>query len=412
MFKWERKLTDAVSREKDWLFPAAVLLIGVLVRITGFSFRSGDMYYYLEPWFETIRAGGFSSLSSRVGNYNLLYQTIIAFMTKIPVKAIYQYKILSLIGDIYLSFSVARLCCVIRGKPLFRPFFNTVFAVTFLLPTVVVNSAFWGQCDSLYAAFAVAALAYAYRNRGIPAFLLFGLALGFKLQAIFLLPFLIYLYFDSRKFSVLHFLLSVACFWGTGLVCFLCGQNLLAPFTVYFEQTGQYKEMYMNFPSVWMLFGNNYTFRSVALGLTLAALGVVLYWILSRRLTLEKPESWLAAACWSVWTCVLFLPAMHDRYGYLLDVLLIALAAIRPRYVKFAVAAALTSLAAYAPFLNGSGYALTVWHAVFYTAAYAWFTAAWVRAAFRSDTEPPAGRDLPAEDRQAGSDPAQTAPGD
>ena len=388
MFGWERKMTDAVARAKDYLFPAILLLIGVAVRISGFSFRSGDMYYYLEPWFETIRQGGLSSLSARVGNYNLLYQTIIALMTKIPVKAIYQYKILSLIGDVYLSFSVARLCCVIREKPLFRPFFNTVFAVTFLLPTVVVNSAFWGQCDSLYAAFAVAALVYAYRNRGIPAFLLFGLALGFKLQAIFLLPFLLYLYFDRKRFSFLHFLLSAACFWGTGLVCFAYGQNLLTPFLIYFDQTGQYKEMYMNFPSVWMLFGNNYAFHSVALGLTLAALGVVLYLILSRRLTLEKPEGWLAAACWSVWTCVLFLPAMHDRYAYLLDVLLIALAAVRPRYIKFAVAAALTSLAAYAPFLNGSGYSLTVWHAAVYTAAYAWFTATWIRASFRPETEP------------------------
>ena len=118
---------------------------------------------------------------------------------------------------------------------------------------------------------------------------------------------------------------------------------------------------------------------AAAIGLTLAVFGVALYFVLSGRLRLEKPEGWLAAAAWSVWTCVLFLPAMHDRYGYLLDVLLIALAAVRPKYVKFAAAASLLSLSAYAPFLNGSNYPLTVWHAAIYAAAYLWFTLEWMK---------------------------------
>lgn len=28
---------------------------------------------------------------------------------------------------------------------------------------------------------------------------------------------------------------------------------------------------------------------------------------------------------WIIWTCVMFLPSMHDRYGYLVDILLVLL---------------------------------------------------------------------------------------
>ncbi len=47
-------------------------------------------------------------------------------------------------------------------------------------------------------------------------------------------------------------------FWLSGIVGYLYGRNPLAPFTIYAAQTGEYKRMYMNMPSFWMVLGDDY----------------------------------------------------------------------------------------------------------------------------------------------------------
>ena len=41
------------------------------------------------------------------------------------------------------------------------------FFLTLLLPTVLLNGAFWGQCDSIYGALAVWSLVFALEDRPI-----------------------------------------------------------------------------------------------------------------------------------------------------------------------------------------------------------------------------------------------------
>ena len=61
-------------------------------------------------------------------------------------------------------------------------------ATALLLPTVVLNSSYWGQCDSIYASLALLALDQQLRRRTVWAGVFIGLAIAFKLQAVFLLP--------------------------------------------------------------------------------------------------------------------------------------------------------------------------------------------------------------------------------
>ena len=57
-----------------------------------------------------------------------------------------------------------------------------------LLPTVVLNGSLWGQCDALYGAFALHALADALEGRPKASAALLGIAFSFKLQTVFILP--------------------------------------------------------------------------------------------------------------------------------------------------------------------------------------------------------------------------------
>ena len=71
----------------------------------------------------------------------------------------------------------------------------TAFTVIWISPVVLFNSSMWAQCDSIYTFFALLAVYLLYKEKNIPAFVFLGIALSFKLQAIFVLPFFLFIYF-------------------------------------------------------------------------------------------------------------------------------------------------------------------------------------------------------------------------
>lgn len=384
MTKFEKAIIDFFVKRKEIVFLVIICLAGLFVRWSGFDVLTNDMKSYLLPWYDQIKDGGFHSLSYQIGDYNILYQTIIFVLSKINVfniDAKYLYKGISVIGDYFFAFAAARLLCALTEKPLFKSTFNVAFAVVLFLPTVVVNSAFWGQCDSIYSAFVLATVYCAYKEKWVRMAVMFGLAFAFKLQAVFILPFLILYYFYSKKYSIFHYVISLAVFWLTGIVAFIAGRPLKDPLMIYFGQTQEYPLMYASIPSFWMLLNSDYTFSVLALGIVFVLMGIMVYLCVSGRFDLESAEGWIGLACWCVWACILFLPAMHDRYTYLVDILLVILAFINVKYVKFAVVSVALSLHSYSTYLSRASTleadvipVLTPWHAALYIAAFAWFT--------------------------------------
>jgi Gpi18-like mannosyltransferase len=77
----------------------------------------------------------------------------------------------------------------------YLPGLSPLFAALAVLftPTVILNSSFWGQADAIHTTFLLACLYFLVTRREIPAFIAFGVAVAFKLQAIFLAPLLLIL---------------------------------------------------------------------------------------------------------------------------------------------------------------------------------------------------------------------------
>lgn len=329
------------ENRKRYLVFAIVLALAVrlLFAYLTVEFRTSDYNKHLSTWYDEIYAmGGIPALREQVGNYGILYQFLICLMTYLPISSLAAYKLLSMIFDILLAIAsgllIYELCDDRSGNKRYLPAVCGGM-IALLLPTVILNSSVWAQCDSIYTTFAVLSVLCLCKQYDIAAFALFGIAISFKLQAVFVMPVLLFIAFMRRE---LHYLVvSVISWYVTCIPGFLAGRSLLSPLTIYQNQAEQYKAMTMNFPSLWVLSSGDYSkWGHIAILGTIAVLAIYMLVILYRyrghyeRLT---ALSVLEIACLFTWTCVEFLPCMHERYSYCLEILLLVLVMIEHRYL-------------------------------------------------------------------------------
>lgn len=221
-------------------------------------------------------------------------------MTYLPFPSLYMYKGLSIVFDIVLAAAVGWMVWRL-GQRRSKPAAVLAYAAVFLLPATILNSGFWAQCDSIYTSFIVLALVCLFFDRPVSAFVLLGVGFAFKLQSIFILPFFVIYYLLRRKCSVLHFLIIPAVMMASAVPGYLAGRPLWEPFDIYLNQTETYSWMNANFPNVWCLFGSDYALlQKLAIWLTIAALGMGLFFLLHLRTRLETALEFLAVAAWSV----------------------------------------------------------------------------------------------------------------
>lgn len=348
MFKVEKICFNFIKKHINFFYLFIITLLAIWIRLAGFNFLSGDMDHFLLPWFDEIKE---SKLRYTVGNYNLLYQSLIYIMTFIPIKPIYQYKILSCIFDFALAIIVAIFSCELFEKKRWGTHFCIVYSVIIFLPTVILNSGFWGQCDSIYVFFIILSILFLYKEKFIASFSVLGIAFAFKFQTLFIIPFYIYYYFQKQKFSLLHFCITFLVFMSSGLLCFIRGIKIYMPLKIYFGQTKD-SHLFRNIHCFWVLLGDNTKFKYFALLFTIFLLGIALYLISKNNLDFNDKNTYLLIATWSVFVCTIFLPNMHERYTYLLDILLIVLAFLDKKYIMLATVSNLLSLITYAKYFG------------------------------------------------------------
>ncbi len=375
MLKAEKKVIAFIEKNSYIFFFFAFSIMGALMRYTGRNFISSDMVNYLLPWFNVIKEnGGLAALSQQIGTYNILYQFIIAVFTYIDFGTVYMYKCLSIFFDYALAAGVAytvyKIC-----KPHSKALALITYALVLFSPTVILNSAFWGQCDSTYVCFLVPALYFLYKQKFPWAFIMLGLSFGFKLQAIFLVPFFLIYYFVEKKFSIFNFLYTLIVFLLSGLPGYIAGRPLNSLFDIYSMQVEIFTNMYFVFPSFWAFVSETQSefLRPLAMFVTIGVLGLGLFFFMHKKTDMGNALNFFTVASWSVWTCVLFLPSMHERYAYPLDILLIIVAVLDFKYAPFALITTMISLFCYACFLFDAPINLPLL-ALIYCACYALFS--------------------------------------
>ncbi len=317
--------SGCIKTAAQWSAVAALLLTAFVPRLLAMKYETLDYQDFLAPWVMFYRQnGGFRALYRPVGNYNVPYLYFLALFSYSKIRDLYLIKLLSIFFDVLLAWGGMRLVSRLTDSPARRV---CSFFTLLLLPTVFLNGAVWGQCDSIYVALAVLALADALEDRPIRSMALLALSFGFKLQAVFVMPVFAVLLF-AGKIRWKHLPVFPLTYLLLILPAVIAGRPFMNTLLIYLNESGTVgTSLNYNSSSIYGLFRNVSDpalaeklgiFAAFAFLLLLLALCFVFRKRLDDRLIL------IAALLMAV-GIPFFLPHMHDRYFFSADALSVIL---------------------------------------------------------------------------------------
>ncbi|MGA0876085.1 MAG: hypothetical protein ACO3QN_03735 [Bacilli bacterium] len=333
--------------------------LAIWLRFSLTDWVSGDYQNFIRPWLNQIVAnGGIASLGMRIGDYTPPYVYLLTLISYFPDASsnepfLFGVKMISLLFDLLLALAV-----LLNAKIWLKhqhPLLPVMLAIiTLFLPTVIINGAIWGQIDASYTAFSLFALYYLQKDQPFKSAIWYGIAISFKLQAIFFLPvFIVYFWFHFPK-KIYYVGLLPLLYYGLALPALIAGRSLADITNIYVLQTQTYPLMTLNMPNLYQWFANNryQALSPVAISLFTAIMGFQFFMMLIKKIALKK-EQILLFTYWSILVANFFLPAMHERYLYAADIIVILLVFQHGKKFYLVGLTQLISLLAYAPFIFG-----------------------------------------------------------
>jgi len=337
------------------LTAVAALLI---VRGALFYFQSWDYLNFLSGWISDYRSMSFSeALGTNVGNYNPPYMYILNMISSIGGSDLYLIKSVSVVFDILLAYFVMKIVSL-KTERLNMLILAVVLA--FAIPTVVLNSAMWAQCDSIYSAFSLGAVYFALRGRSKMSYVFIALALSFKLQAAFILPIFI-IFIIKKKIKLSDCYMFFAVYLAMLLPALIAGAHIRDLLLVYFNQSVTYNYLTLNAINIWQFvehvpFAENVRFANFKIaGLFISGLAVLslLYFTYVNREKLVKTVDYIRLTFLFAVILPFLLPQMHDRFFYMADVLSLTVFLYDKRRWFVPIVTVFCSYTVYASYLMG-----------------------------------------------------------
>lgn len=331
MLSFESKFVDFFKKHVFAILVVLLVAGGVALRLALFDHVTPDMDFYFLDWYAQMQQRGWAVLTFGY-DYNTAFFILLYIATKLPFSAVWNIKLVMSAGDVMLAAAVAWLYITAAGGG--KKQFAAAFCAAFLLPVGILNTAYWGQCDSIFIAFVVLAVALALREKWLLAFVALGLSLCFKLQAIFILPLFIILYAVKKAYTIFLYLLPPAIMYLSFVPAILVGAHPLDGIATYGRQLGWGGQgaIHLSYYNLATFFanGNNEVFSPYLL------LGAMLAFVAMFCLVLYKGwdftgEGIVLLGGWSVLTCAVLMPGMHERYAYIAEILLLVWAALKPQ---------------------------------------------------------------------------------
>ncbi len=360
------KLFGIEMRAVDLFFATVVLLLGIAVRMSLFDIESGDYHYFLSVWMKECHdAGGIGYLGITPGisdestiNYGWMYQYVIVLLHYLwnGSNDMFLLKAVSVIFDVVCAVTVFRIAYMVTEGNTAKTFL--AFSLSMLLPTFVMNSGSWAQCDSIYSSFALLSVLHFLKKNDNKVFIYFALSYCFKQQVIFILPLLVIMWLKGKVRFRYVFWVPVIRFL-TMIPALIAGREFTELVGIYGKQRDTYSYLTMNYPNVYSLINSalgvetREAIISAGIMASLAIMGVIAYYIRSRRFAVTSDFA-ITLLIFTAEVCLFTLPIMHERYGYIPEMAAIIYGVTRYKRMAVCIALQFVSVITYARFLYGT----------------------------------------------------------
>ena len=351
----EVRIKEIRMKVIDIAFVVCLFIFAFMIRWKLMPIESADYFGFLEQWMQSIRKeGGFWSLAKEISNYSSPYMYIMTLLSYISTNDLYALKLVSVFFDYMASIAVLLILWKMTGN-IRKSIIG--MAVLLLSPTVILDSAYWCQCDVIYTCFLLYSFYYFLKNNSRKTMLFFSVAFAFKLQALLLLPFYVIMWLKKKTIMLRDFLWIPVIFFISVIPAWIAGRDLSDLLGIYLKQSDTYPWGTLEYPNIYALLGEAMPdmrhaaeVSGAGMYVTIMLLGCIAYYLYSKNVMLSD-ELTVTLAMFMVAITVYGLPHMHDRYGFLIDLFAIIYGIYRGNRLPITCGFMLVSVLTFMPYL-------------------------------------------------------------
>lgn len=341
----------------DWtdiLYLAVITAIGIAVRVILRIVTTMDWELYWDPWISDLKEMGFSYLATDRYDYAPSFVYILWVISKLPMNPMTAYKAIHIALDFVAAAVMGKLVMETTGS---RTRSFCAYGLMLIVPTIWADSALWAQCDIIFMLFILLCFYYLFREMPGRAMFFYGLAFAFKLQSLFIFPFLVILWVN-KKIKIQHFLWIPGLYFLSIIPAWIAGRPLLELINIYMAQGAQdVWSLSLKWANIYQIIGNQFFLLEYAEGgvwLILGILMCVMFAMAQKRYRITS-EFIVQTALFFALLTPYFLPHMHERYGCLADILAILYAMMNWRRFYIPLVQILISFTCYMAYLSHLG---------------------------------------------------------
>ena len=338
----------------DLCYLAALTLIGLGIRVILRVVITDDWLMYWDPWISDLKEMGFSYLATDRYDYTPTFVYILWAISRLPINPMTAYKGLHCVVDFVAAGILGKMIWKVTGS---KRKGILSYGLFLIVPTIWANSALWAQCDIIFMTFLLLCFYYLFEDRPCKAMFFYGMAFVFKLQSLFIFPFLVILWVN-KKVDLKHFLWIPALYFLSIVPAWIAGRPLMDLINIYMAQGAQdVWSLSIKWPNIYQIIGNQFfllEYASAGTWLILGILMVILYAMAQKRYRITNEFIVQMALFFAILT-PWFLPHMHERYGCVADILAIIYAMMNTKKFYFPLVQILVSFNSYMAYLSHLG---------------------------------------------------------
>ena len=338
----------------DLCYLAALTLIGLGIRVILRVVITDDWLMYWDPWISDLKEMGFSYLATDRYDYTPTFVYILWAISRLPINPMTAYKGLHCVLDFVAAGILGKMIWEVTGS---KRKGILSYGLFLIVPTIWANSALWAQCDIIFMTFLLLCFYYLFEDRPCKAMFFYGMAFVFKLQSLFIFPFLVILWVN-KKVDLKHFLWIPALYFLSIVPAWIAGRPLMDLINIYMAQGAQdVWSLSIKWPNIYQIIGNQFfllEYASAGTWLILGILMVILYAMAQKRYRITNEFIVQMALFFAILT-PWFLPHMHERYGCVADILAIIYAMMNTKKFYFPLVQILVSFNSYRAYLSHLG---------------------------------------------------------